>query len=119
MFGLQLRLQRAARKLAAFSIAGILALIGAGFLTVAAWITLAEMHSAAFAALIIGAVYFGAALIVMAIGLSRFWIVPVAAPAAAAAPVMGAPMAGLTPMQMVILSFVQGLEQGRMSRRRP
>lgn len=112
MFGLELRLQRAARNLAAFSIAGILAGVGIAFLTVAAWITLAEMRSDSFAALVIGTGYVGAALIALAIGLRRRpRVVPAAYPTAA-------PIAGLSPVQMVVVSFLQGLEQGRQSAKR-
>ena len=109
MFGLEVKLERAARKLAAFSIAGVLAAVGISFLTVAAWIALAELRSDSFAALIIGGIYLGAALIVLAIGLARpRRVVPAAYPAAS-------PMAGLSPLQTVVLSFLQGLEQGRQS----
>jgi hypothetical protein len=45
-----------------------LVLIGLGFLTVAAWITLAEMRDAQFAALVLGLAYCGTGLLVAVLG---------------------------------------------------
>ncbi|MGB2201440.1 MAG: hypothetical protein ACPH5G_08920 [Pseudooceanicola atlanticus] len=57
---------------AGFGLGGLLLMaIGAGFLTVAAWIALAEAHDAQYAALIIGSVYFGLGALVVAFGTRR------------------------------------------------
>lgn len=66
---------------AGFGLGGALLMaIGAGFLTVAAWIALAEVRDAQFAALVIGGVYFGLGLIVLALGSRRPHVPPAAAP---------------------------------------
>ncbi|EAQ04846.1 hypothetical protein OB2597_06170 [Pseudooceanicola batsensis HTCC2597] len=68
---------------AGFGLAGaFLMLIGAGFLTVAAWIALAAARDAQFAALVIGCAYFGLGALVVALGTRRPHVAP--PPAAAA-----------------------------------
>jgi galactitol-specific phosphotransferase system IIC component len=90
---------------AGFGLGGaILMLIGAGFLTVAAWIALVEARDALFASLVIGSAYFGLGAIVMALGTRRPRYV--APPAQAAAMNMG----GLS------AAFVQGLGAGAAAR---
>lgn len=108
MFGLERKVERAARKAAAFSVGGLLATVGAAFLTLAGWLVLVELRSEVFAAFVIGAVYIGAAAIVMALGTARRPAAETAAPSSQTA--------DLSPMQMVAVSFLQGLEQGRQAR---
>lgn len=51
---------------AGFGLGGaVLALVGIGFLTGAAWITLVELRDAQFAALVLGLAYLGAGLLVV------------------------------------------------------
>lgn len=111
MFGIEQKVERAARKGAALSAAALLALVGVGFLTVAGWMVLSDLRSDLFAATVIGCVYLGAAAITAAIGLKK--------------PVYHHPPAGvrtqdtadLSPLQLVVLSFIQGFEQGRQNKR--
>lgn len=85
---------------AGFGLGGaFLVLIGLGFLTVAAWITLVEMRDAQFAATVIGAVYVGVGLLVAVIGGRR----PVHHPPRAAHP---GNMSGLS------AAFAQGFDAG-------
>lgn len=111
MFGVEQKIERAARKGAAFSAATILASVGLGFLTAAAWMVLSELRSAPFAALVIGIGYLGAAAIAAALGTSKkskdrhqF----------AQQDELGS---DLTPLQLVALSFLRGFEQGRENSR--
>lgn len=88
---------------AGFGLGGaFLMMIGAAFLTVSAWITLVEMRDAQFAALVIGGVYFGLGLVVIAIGARRPYVPP-----AAAAPLS---MSGLS------AAFAQGFGAGVATR---
>ncbi|WP_417600372.1 phage holin family protein [Pararhodobacter oceanensis] len=103
MFSLQDKLQRAARKGAAFSAAGLLAVVGGAFLTSAAWMLLAQLETQLFAATVIGCVYLGGAAIALAIGLKK----------PATPEPLPAERSELSPLQAVVLSFIQGFEQGR------
>lgn len=103
MPGLEHRMVDAARKAGIVTASAALTLVGAGFVTSAAWIYLAAEHSAVLAGLVIGLVYLGAATLTLALGLgrnrrnrqrSRF-------------------PGGVTPAQLVMISFLQGLDQGR------
>jgi hypothetical protein len=114
MFGIERKVERAARKGAALSAAGLLAMVGLAFLTTAGWMVLTELRSPLFAASIIGAVYVGLAAIVLAIGLkkpdhSHHKSQPKSA--------QGVDTSDLTPLQLVVLSFIQGFEQGRQNSR--
>jgi len=68
---------------AGFGLGGaFLMMIGAGFLTVAAWIALVEARDALFAALVIGCAYFGLGALVVAFGTRRpRYVAPVASAA--------------------------------------
>ena len=87
---------------AGFGLGGaFLMLIGAAFLTVAAWIALAEARDAQFAALVIGCVYFGLGALVVALGTRRPRHVP---------PPPGVSMPGLSS------AFAQGFGAGVATR---
>ncbi len=110
MFGVQKKIGDAARKAGVVVASLILVTVGTGFLTVAAWLVLSEMRDATFAAGVIGMVYVGAAAVVLAMGLSNRSrnVTPDATPVSVTAQ---------SPTQLVVLSFLQGLEQGRNARR--
>lgn len=94
---------RLSLRRAGFGLGGaFLMLIGLAFLTVAAWITLVEMRDAQFAALVLGAGYFGLGLVVAVLGTRRPYIPP-----AAAAPMS---MSGLS------AAFAQGFGAGVATR---
>lgn len=105
MHGIERKVADAARKVGLVTASAVLTCVGAAFLTVAAWIYLSSIHSSGFAALILGCVYVGAGVIMLAVALSRK---PPPAPLQAQDG-----LSGLSPMQLVVLSFMQGLEQGR------
>ncbi|MDF3414379.1 hypothetical protein HKX54_07920 [Sulfitobacter sp. M57] len=107
MFGIEKKVEKAARKGAAFSAAALLGCVGAAFLTAAGWMVLSELRSDLFAATVIGALYLGAAAIAAAAGLKE-----PNRPAKAAQQQQQLPQ-DMTPLQMVVLSFLQGFEQGR------
>ena len=111
MFGVEKKVAVAARKAALFSVSGLLGLVGAAFLTGAAWLLLVELKSALFAATVIGGVYMGLALIFAAIGSSS-----------ARKPVQQHPddpnPNGLSPLQLVVVSFLQGVAQGAQAKRK-
>ncbi len=106
MHGIEHKVAGAARKAGLVTASAVLTGVGAAFLTVAAWIYLSTLHSTGFAALIIGLVYVGAGVVVLAMALSRkpAPVAPASAPDA---------LGGLTPLQLVVVSFLQGLDQGR------
>jgi len=86
---------------AGFGLGGaFLVMIGLGFLTVAAWITLVEMRDAQFAATVIGAAYVGVGLLVAVLGGRR----PVHRPP------LTAPRAG--DMSGLSAAFAQGFDAG-------
>ncbi len=105
MFGsLRYSLSRMVRR-AGYSLGALILMsIGAGFLTVAGWIYLAQTHDTLFAALVIGCVYFGLGLILLALS-SRTRPVPMAHHAAAPPPA-AASMTGL------IAALIQGVGAG-------
>ena len=87
---------------AGFGLGGaFLMLIGAGFLTVAAWIALAEAGGAQLAALVIGLAYFGLGLVIAALGTRRPRVPP---------PTPGVSMSGLS------AAFAQGFGAGVATR---
>lgn len=110
MFNLENKVERAARKGATFSAAGLLAAVGMAFLTAAGWMVLSELKSSVFAAAALGAGYTGAAAIAAAIGLRK---------SDGQSGGYGATQttSDLSPLQLVVLSFVQGFEQGQWSDR--
>lgn len=109
MFGLKHKVAGAARKAGLITASAALTCVGAAFLTAAAWIYLSAAHSPSFAALIIGLVYLGAGAVVLAMALSR--------PAPPPPPPQQDALGGLSPMQLVLVSFLQGLEQGQNAKR--
>lgn len=111
MFGLERKVEAAARKAALFSAGALLASVGVAFLTVAAWLVLVELKSAIFAALVIGVVYFGTALVVFAVGSSG-------SRSASTHQAQHQDLNGLSPLQLMAVSFLQGLEQGARSKRK-
>ena len=111
MLGLEQKVARAARMSAALGVAGAMAAVGLGLLTVAAWIVLAEVRSTEFAALVLGLAYLGLAAVTAALALRRPTSHSAASHDAARLP------SDLTPLQLIVLSFMQGFEQGRENRR--
>jgi hypothetical protein len=110
MFGIEQKLEKAARKAAAFSAGGLLAAVGAGFLTAAAYMLISEMRTPLFAVTTLGLIYLGLAAIAFAIGAFR--------PDEQDRKISAAALPGnLSPMQLMAVSFIQGLEQGRNRRR--
>lgn len=94
-------------KTAALGLAtGLMLAVGIGFLTVAAWIVLAANVGAGSAALVIGAVYVGIALVMAAFLLAG----PKSPPPPPARPE--------NPMQDVLVAFMQGLSAGKTAARR-
>ncbi|WP_321364660.1 phage holin family protein [uncultured Celeribacter sp.] len=67
---LQHNLARGARRAAWVSVGGVLMAVGIGFLTVAAWIMLSTLRDAQFAALVIGLVYVGFGMVIVAVNSS-------------------------------------------------
>lgn len=112
MFGVEQKVTAAARKAALFSASAIFASVGTAFLTVAAWLVLSELKSAVFAATIIGIVYLGLGLI--GFGFASVSYRRRTPPQHSAAE----PPAELSPLQLVVVSFLQGIEQGARSNRK-
>ncbi|WP_139194080.1 hypothetical protein [Pseudorhodobacter antarcticus] len=83
--------------------------VGAGFLTLAAWIYLAATQSALFAAGVIGLVYLGAGAVMLGLA-ARTPPAPHTAPPDA--------LGGFSPMQLVLVSFLQGMDQGKKANHR-
>lgn len=82
---------------------------------------LTELASAVFAASVLGLIYVGGAALVLALGLRKAPRQTGDAPRPASGslpPGSVDPRTGeLTPLQLVVLSFLQGLEQGRAANR--
>lgn len=102
----------AARKTGLVTAGTFLGAVGAGFLTVAAWIYLATSYDALLAASVIGCAYFGLGLIILAFGLSSGRSSSTEAQQHSPTSTQAE-----TPAQLVALSFLQGLEQGQQARR--
>ncbi|WP_458792838.1 phage holin family protein [Yoonia sp. MH D7] len=111
MFGVEKKIEAAARKAALFSVSGLLATIGVAFLTCAAWLLLTELRSELFAATVIGAIYLGFALIGFAVAASSKRKVVVQQPRDDGSN-------GLSPLQLVVVSFLQGIEEGARNKRK-
>ncbi|MEY8882156.1 phage holin family protein [Donghicola sp. XS_ASV15] len=69
LHSLQHSVRRAAGRAALSTLAGLMVVVGLGFLTTALWIWIATTHGSLFAAAIIGALYFGLGLILLAVGM--------------------------------------------------
>jgi hypothetical protein len=108
MFGIEHKVAATARKAGLVTASAALTCVGAAFLTVAAWMYLSATQSPVFAAVVIGLVYLGMAAIILAIALSRPSHPPCETQDA---------LKGLSPMQLVLVSFLQGLEQGKNAKR--
>lgn len=104
MFSLEDKVARTARKAGLVTASAALTFVGAGFLTAAAWVYLSVAYSEVFAFGLIGLVYVGAGLVTLAFGLAR---------PSHTAPKTQDALHGLTPMQLVLVAFLQGLDQGR------
>lgn len=110
MFGIEKKITAAARKAALFTGSAFLASVGVAFLTVSAWLVLAELKSTIFAATVIGVVYIGFALIGLALAnVSPKDDIKLNSQAQN--------LNGLSPLQLIAVSFLQGIEQGARSRR--
>lgn len=107
MFGIEQKVEKAARKGAAFSAAAVFAAVGIAFLTVAAWMVLSELHSDIFAAVVLGFSYLGVAGIVLALGLKK------SSRRVAYQDRPHGTESDLSPLQLVVLSFLQGFEEAR------
>ncbi len=70
MTGLKRKAARTAQRVGILTIGTLLCVVGVGFLTVAAWITLSLMVSVQMTALIIGAAYSGVGLLLIGITIS-------------------------------------------------
>lgn len=109
MFGIENKVEKAARKGAAFSAAALLGGVGAAFLTAAGWMILSELRSELFAASVIGVLYLGAAAISAAWGMKN----PSNTASSREQLAQGPDGTDLSPLQLVAVSFIQGFEQGR------
>ena len=109
MFAFEQRLASLARKTAWGAAGAVLTLVGIAFLTVAAWLLLAAAQSALFAATVIGCVYLGVGAIALALSARS--------PHSPTANTTAQQVGDLSPLQLVAVSFLQGLEQGARARR--
>ena len=107
MLGIKQKVRGAARKAGCITAGSALAAVGAAFLTGAAWIYLSVEFSSFLAAVIIGCSYMGVGAIVLALGAGS------SSPSQSDEP---SHVKAETPAQLVLLSFLQGMEQGRQSR---
>lgn len=110
MFGIEQKMAQTARKAGLVTASAALTCVGAAFLTTAAWMYLSIVQSPVFAAVVIGMVYLGVAAVMLAVAVARPAPPPHPEPAED-------PLKGLTPMQLVLVSFLQGMEQGRNAKR--
>ena len=102
MLLIQNKLEKAARKGAAFSVAGLMALVGMGFLTAAFWMVLSQWRTDLFATTVIGLIYFGAGAVIAALAMRK----PPAPP-----------KPHLSPLQLMIVSFLDGFEQAQRTKK--
>lgn len=112
MFGVQAKIEDAARRAAFFSVGGVLCAVGAGFMTVAAWILLATSYDTQTAAFVIGCVYLGAGFVMLGLGTGKRRHHRRPAPAKS-----HLPQEDLSPLQLVAVAFIQGFEQGSSLRK--
>lgn len=109
MFGIGQKIGGAARKAGVVTAGAALTSVGVAFLTTAAWIFLAAEHGTLFAAAVIGLAFTGIGIIVVAMGASASDSKSNSSHRATVS------TQAETPVQMVVLSFLQGLEQGRQA----
>ena len=109
---IQRKAERIARGAAIGLATGLMALVGVGFLTAAAWMALAKIDDHQFAATVIGCVYLGLALLGFALARLND-----PAPVKRRPQHFETPEGELSPMQMMAAAFVGGLEKGARSRR--
>lgn len=116
MFGIEHKVAATARKAGLVTASAALTCVGAAFLTSAVWMYLSATQSPVFAAVLIGLVYLGIAAILLAAALARapHVVAPPNDPQACETPDA---LKGLSPMQLVLVSFLQGLEQGKKAKR--
>lgn len=69
LHSLRRSVRRTAGRLAMTSVAGLLVAVGIGFLTAALWMLIAATHGAMMAATIIGGLYVGVGLIMIAVAM--------------------------------------------------
>ncbi len=105
---LQYTAQRAAKRAALSTLAGLMMIVGLGFLTTALFLLIASTQGALFATAVIGAIYFGLGLILMAVALPSRRHVPQHPPAMHTTASM---------IAQVTEGFVTGLNAGRAARR--
>lgn len=105
---LQYTVQSAAKRAALSTLAGLMIVVGLGFLTTALFILIASTHSALFATSVIGGIYFGVGLILLAVSMPsrrrRIPHTPAIDPTAAV-------------IAQVTEGFITGLHAGRATRR--
>jgi hypothetical protein len=106
MFGIEQKVAKTARKAGLVTASAALMLVGAGFLTAAVWIYLATTQTALFAAVVIGMAYLGLGAVTL--GFAAKTPEPPHEPD---------PLQGLTPMQTVLVAFLQGMDQGKRAKR--
>ena len=112
MLGVKHKIAGAARTTGFVTAGTVLGMVGTGFLTVATWIYLQATFDALVAASTIGCVYLGLGFLLLGVGLSS----SSSRKRSEGDPQTGAPQAE-SPAQLVVLSFLQGLEQGQQARR--
>ncbi len=97
-----------ARKTGLGLMGSVLLMVGLGFLTTAAWIVLEAEYGAATAALVLGCIYTGLALVAFAATGSK-------KPQARTAQERGHPPSS-SPMSLVLTAFLDGLGSGYKAR---
>ncbi|MBY5972028.1 phage holin family protein [Pseudooceanicola marinus] len=108
-------LRRMALRAGASIVGAILMLVGLGFFTVALWILLVEMRDPLFAATVLGGIYLGVGLIVLALAMRHpRRKLPYGYPPAAPAPPAGVGAAGVPGATMPGLmgALMQGVGAG-------
>lgn len=108
-------LRHAGRRIVLTGAGAVLSMIGAGFLTVALFLALAAWQGAIFACVVMGGLYLGFGLILVASGFVR----PATAPGDAPHHVAPAPAAAIPRSDVlaaVVAAFLGGLQDGMAAR---
>jgi hypothetical protein len=109
--GLKNTAETAARKAGLFT-GGLLCIsVGAGFLTVAAWVTLELAHGALTAAFVLGVVYLGLGLVLIGVSANRAYTQSSQTAIEDATTPQEAPP--------LVQAFLQGLQAGAQTGQRP